>query len=89
MKDQAQYKLAPNAKWIHENSAQIQMIRIDGHTDTITSCQFIYDNKQIFTVSNDNTARVWDFETGEELKCFSNLHQSIIPKGKVNNENTK
>ena len=89
MSEKSDECLAANAKWIHENSAKVRIKQIKGHTDSITNCQLIDGDRKIFTISNDKTARIWDFESGQELKVFANLHTSVISKGQVNEENTK
>ncbi len=83
------YELANNAAWIHESAAIILIKQIKGHTDSIVNCQFILNDTRIFTVSNDQTARTWCSITGEQLSQVTNLHESTIARGRVNQENTK
>ena len=68
---------------------KVRIKQIDGHTDSINSCQLINDDEIIFTISNDNTARLWDGNSGKQLHVYSNLHGGIIPQGRVDHENTK
>jgi WD40 repeat protein len=84
-------ELAPNAKWVHEKSAEVQIKQITGHADSIVNCQLFKNSETIFTVSNDNTARLWDFSSGKELHVYSDLHDKNqpIPRGKLNDDNTK
>src|SRR5262249_48926707 len=44
--------------------------RLVGHTGRILSVAFSPDGKRIVTGSWDNTARVWDAETGTELRAL-------------------
>ncbi|CAF0763944.1 unnamed protein product [Brachionus calyciflorus] len=81
-------KLAPNAQWVHEHSAEVRIKQINGHKDSVNTCQLIKDDEIIFTVSNDNTARLWNFHTGEEINSYKNLHDAIIPKARVSHDNS-
>lgn len=67
-------------------STKVKIKQINGHTESINSCQLIKDDQIIFTVSNDNTARLWDFTTGKELNIYGDLHDGIIPQAKVNHD---
>ena len=86
-------ELAPNAHWVHEHSAEVRIKQIDGHTDSINNCQLLKfkSSDVIFTVSNDNTARLWEFNSGKELHVYKNLHDDNqpIPRAKVNYDNSK
>lgn len=82
-------ELAPNARWVHESSAEVGIKQIDGHKDSISSVQLIDNDSKMFTVSNDQTARIWDFVSGKELTCFRDLHATNISRARVNKENTK
>lgn len=68
---------------------KVRIKQINGHKDSVNSCQLIQNDEVIFTVSNDNSARVWKFATGEELCCYKNLHDAIIPRARVSRDNTK
>jgi len=41
-----------------------------GHTNQVWSVAFTPDGKQLLTGSKDNTMRLWDIETGTELRRF-------------------
>jgi len=82
-------ELAPNAEWVHENSAEIRIKVIRGHTKAITSCQLIDNDQKIFTCADDNTARIWDFNSGEELQRFQLGHGDHVVFGRVTNDNKK
>jgi WD40 repeat protein len=38
-----------------------------GHEDRVSSAAFSPDGKRIVTASRDNTARVWDADTGKPI----------------------
>lgn len=59
------------------------------HSDSVVQSQLIENDKKLFTVSNDNTAYIWEFPTCYQLKSYSNLHKSSISCAKVSNDNTK
>jgi WD40 repeat protein len=44
---------------------------LNGHTAEVTSIAFSPDGRQVLTGSTDNTARLWDSETGREVQRFS------------------
>ena len=56
---------------------QPKLILLTGHTDGINSSQYSADGKKIVTASLDNTAKIWDSESG---KLIRNLvgHTSAI-----------
>jgi WD40 repeat protein len=49
----------------------IQLLRIlKGHSARVMSAAFSGDDKRVVTTSWDNTARVWDAETGREIAAL-------------------
>jgi WD40 repeat protein len=60
-----------------------------GHSSNVYSIEFSSDGKYILTVDRDETARLWEVESGKELRQFrgikgrgrSNLF-SLSPKGR-------
>jgi WD40 repeat protein len=48
-----------------------------GHTNFVRSL-YIYDDKTLFSGSNDNTLRQWDLETGECTQVFSGHTSRVI-----------
>lgn len=68
---------------------KVRIKEITGHADSISSCQLINNDNFIFTVSDDQTARLWAFNSGKELHVYENLHDLNIPKGRVSHDNTK
>src|SRR5205085_1883971 len=43
------------------------LLILKGHTDRVTSVAFSPNGKRIVSGGSDNTARVWDAQTGKEL----------------------
>jgi len=56
----------------------------DGHVAPITRVVLTPDEKNFITVSTDETARMWDFETGAGVRTFEGASGSILisPNGK-------
>ena len=48
-----------------------------GHTDSLTSGVFSPDGQQVLTASNDTTVRLWDAQTGQEIRQF-NGHTELV-----------
>lgn len=48
-----------------------------GHTDFINWVTFSPDGKYILTASNDQTARLWEVETGQEVRRFSGHEREV------------
>jgi WD40 repeat protein len=60
---------------------------LSGHQEDCFAVAFTPDGKRIVSVCRDRTARVWDADSGKELKCFSAsgdpmYGMSISPDGK-------
>ncbi len=43
---------------------------LEGHDEMVTSLDFSPDGRQIVSASDDKTIRIWDVETGKELKTL-------------------
>jgi translation initiation factor 3 subunit I len=52
----------------------------DGHTGAVWSCDVFWDSTRLLTGSADNTARLWDVQTGRELFRWS-LRSSVRSVG--------
>ncbi|MFO0147398.1 MAG: NACHT and WD repeat domain-containing protein [Microcystis sp.] len=44
--------------------------RLEGHKDFVTSVNFSPDGKTLVSVSRDNTIKLWNVETGEEIRTL-------------------
>jgi tRNA A-37 threonylcarbamoyl transferase component Bud32/Tol biopolymer transport system component len=51
--------------------------RFEGHTDAAVAVAYAADGRRALSGSNDNTARLWDVETGKELRRFEG-HGDIV-----------
>lgn len=47
--------------------ADAQLLSLEGHQDVIYRAAFSPDGTRIVTASSDNTAKIWDAQTGKEL----------------------
>ena len=43
---------------------------LEGHTDTVTSVALSEDGKRAVSASGDETLKIWDMETGEEIRTL-------------------
>jgi hypothetical protein len=58
-----------------------QLLKIDGHTDTVESVCFSPDGKMAVSGSDDGTIRFWDLETGKETKCIKDHGSTVFRVG--------
>ena len=64
-----------------------EVLPLEGHTSYICSVKFTPDGRYVLTAANDNTARVWDAQTGVETATLRGhaimrvLHASFSPDG--------
>ncbi len=63
-----------------------QLLALQGHTGSLFSAEFSPDGKYILTSSWDNTARLWDAETLQEIRRFDQpalvLNAKVSPDGR-------
>ncbi|CAF2130374.1 unnamed protein product [Rotaria magnacalcarata] len=82
--------LASNAEWVHEKSAQVKIKSYHGHTKPIKTCQLIENQNWILTGSNDNTARLWNFDNGKEIHKYELNHDMASISGvRINHDHTR
>ncbi len=59
-----------------------------GHDQLVNDARFSPDGTKIVTASNDETAKLWDVETGELIRTFERIW-SPISSAKFNSDGTK
>ena len=52
-------------------------VALRGHEDWVTSAQFSADGKTVLTASWDNTARLWDVASGQELRALRGHEEGV------------
>jgi WD40 repeat protein len=53
------------------------MITLAGHTAAVTSVAFSPDGTRVLTGSRDNSAKLWDAETGKEILSLPGHTQEV------------
>ncbi|CAF3354907.1 unnamed protein product [Rotaria sp. Silwood1] len=82
--------LASNAEWFHEKLAQVEIKLYHGHTKSIKTCQLIENKNWILTGSNDNTARLWNFNNGQEIHKYElNHNMADVSAVRINHDTTR
>jgi WD40 repeat protein/serine/threonine protein kinase len=61
---------APLRLWDAATGKPVAAGGFAGHTDAVVSVAFSRDGKRLLSASFDKTARLWDVESGKELKSF-------------------
>ncbi len=61
---------------------------LSGHTAAVRSAHFNYDSTKIITASYDDTARIWDSNTGACLQIL-NGHTKLVNSAHFNHDSTK
>ena len=61
-------------------SSQVRMT-LRGHSGTVVGVAYSPDGKRLATASDDETAKVWDAETGKELLTLRGHSGSVVECG--------
>jgi WD40 repeat protein/DNA-binding SARP family transcriptional activator len=80
------YSLSFEAKLARLTNAQSgrELARFTGHKDLISSIGISDDRRYVLTNSYDNSARLWDALTGQELQVFKGVGSPFLsPDGKL------
>ncbi|XP_005093569.1 WD repeat-containing protein 88 [Aplysia californica] len=67
-------------KWDSEDLATVRIKVLQGHSESVNSCQFIQNTQKIFSASEDCSIRLWNFRTGKCIQTYDNLHEVNIPQ---------
>ena len=54
----------------YAQAAEVPFVELKGHTAWVNFALFSLDGKRIATAGQDDTARIWDAESGKELRKF-------------------
>ncbi|HSL53079.1 MAG TPA: hypothetical protein VK868_01740, partial [Pyrinomonadaceae bacterium] len=73
--------------WVCDPNRGNVVKTLDGHTGQVNSASFSPDSRLIVTASADNTARIWNAETGESIATLLHhkgpvLNALFSPDGK-------
>ena len=70
--------VAAAATAIYEGALdQRERVNLRGHEGTVTSAVFSPDGARILTASDDNTARLWDAPSGQELRVLRGHEDTV------------
>lgn len=58
---------------VWDSESNTELFRLKSHDDRVTSIEFSADHKHIVTSSWDQTVRLWDADTAEELKVWKSF----------------
>lgn len=61
---------AARAQVAAQSTGGLRLVTPDGHADWVNAVAFSPDGRLVVTASRDNTARVWDVATGDEVTTF-------------------
>jgi len=76
IKDELEKRIKPGSKsWLKLKnilfeSSETILLTIKEHGGSINSCAFSPDDKYVLSAGEDRTLKLWDLETGEEVKTF-------------------
>ncbi|KAM6253173.1 WD repeat-containing protein 88 [Porphyrio hochstetteri] len=67
------------ARWDDgEPMAELQFKILRGHSDTVSSCHFCFEDTKILSCSYDRTVKLWDVEKAFSVQIFEEEHTAPI-----------
>ncbi|XP_010214600.1 PREDICTED: WD repeat-containing protein 88 [Tinamus guttatus] len=74
----------PESRWgDQEPAAEIQFKILRGHSDTVSSCHFCFEDTKILSCSYDKTVKLWDVAKGFLIQVFEEEHKAPISECNV------
>jgi uncharacterized protein with WD repeat len=67
--------------WVYDTATWERRWRLEGHDKGVASVAFSPDSRLLASggCEGDDRVRVWDLESGKELKCFRGHHSGVVP----------
>jgi WD40 repeat protein len=79
----------------HDNTARVwdarsggEVLKLNGHTNFVTSASFSPDGSRVLTGSWDTTAKLWDAESGSEVLTLKG-HTDFVVSASFNRDGSR
>jgi WD40 repeat protein len=67
---------------VHDFQSRQLVATFGGRNDGVRHVEFTPDNLHLVTAGSDETVRVWDLQSGDELRRISGLKMALVPDGR-------